>query len=387
MEFRSWYATCPRGAEEALAGELAALGAKGIRPGSGGVRFTGPRETALRGCLELRTALRVLEPVGEVDARDAAALYEGARALPWAQLIDPRQTFAVTATGTTPELQHTHFTALKLKDAIVDAVRDAAGTRPDVDPRSPDVLVVAHLAKGKCSISLDLAGDLLSNRGYRVKTVEAPLREALAATVVLLSGWDRRSALLDPLSGSGTLAIEAALLAADRAPNLDRKLASESWPRTSASDKLELQRIRAELRERAERQRREGIAPIFASDRDADAIEATKVNARAAGVADLIRVEQRDARELKPLGPAGQLVANPPYGERLEAGGRKQLKSFFHAFGAAVKQLPGHRAAILAGSEDFESAFGLRPRKRVELWNGPLKSLLYMYEVPAAPMR
>lgn len=386
MEFRSWFATCPRGVEQALAGELAALGAKGIRPGSGGVRFTGPRETALRACLELRTALRVLEPVGEVAAIDAASLYEGARTLPWPELIGPRQTFAVTATGTTPELQHTHFTALKLKDAIVDAVRDATGTRPDVDPRSPDIWVVAHLARGKCSISLDLAGDLLSNRGYRIETVEAPLRESLAATVLLLSGWDRAAPLLDPLCGSGTLAIEAALLAAERAPNLERKLACESWPRFSAAIP-ELQQIRAELRERALRKKREGVAPIFASDRDAAAVAATKVNARAAGVADLIRVEQRDARELKPLHPPGQMVANPPYGERLEAGGRKQLKSFFHALGDAVKRMRGHRAAILAGSEDFESAFGLRPKKRHELWNGPLQSVLYLYEVPAAAIR
>src|SRR6266404_1453445 len=153
--FRSWYATCPRGAEEALEAELQDLGAKGVRPGHGGVRFTGEREIALRGCLDLRTALRM-----------------------------------------------------------------RAGFRPDVDPRSPDVLIVAHLADGKCSVSLDLAGDLLSNRGYRVRTVEAPLREALAAAVVLYSGWEGTTPLRDPLCGSGTLAIEAALFASKRAPNL-----------------------------------------------------------------------------------------------------------------------------------------------------------------------
>src|SRR3954465_2028954 len=234
--FRSWYATCPRGAEEALESELRSLGAKGVRPGQGGVRFTGERETALRGCLELRTALRVLEPIGEFPAADAEQLYEGAAKLPWQELIASRQTFAVAATGRAPGLTHTHFVELKIKDAVVDSLRARTGARPDVDPRAPDVLVVAHLAGGTCTLSLDLAGDLLSNRGYRVRTVEAPLRESLAAAVVLLSGWNGRVPAHDPVCGSGTLAIEAALFAAARAPNERRTLACERWPRTAAQD-------------------------------------------------------------------------------------------------------------------------------------------------------
>src|SRR4051794_28723773 len=140
MEFRSWFATCPRGAEQALAAELAAAGAKGIRPSSGGVRFTGRRETALRACLTLRTALRLLEPLGDFECPNADALYAGVRALPWPDRIEVSQTFAVTATGVTPELAHTHFTALKIKDAIVDAIRDAKGERPSIDTDRPDVL-------------------------------------------------------------------------------------------------------------------------------------------------------------------------------------------------------------------------------------------------------
>src|ERR1700704_4353877 len=218
--FRSWYATCPRGAEPALEGELRGIGAKGIRSGVGGARFTGEREVALRACLDLRTALRVLEPVGEFAAVNADELYEGARKLPWTELISKGRTFAISASGRAPGLTHTHFVEQRIKDAVVDALREKAGFRPDVDPRSPDVLVVAHLADGKCSVSLDLAGDLLSNRGYRVRTVEAPLREALAAAVVLYSGWEGTTPLRDPLCGSGTLAIEAALFASKRAPNL-----------------------------------------------------------------------------------------------------------------------------------------------------------------------
>jgi len=220
--FRSWYATCPRGAEAALEGELRGIGAKGIRPGHGGVRFTGEREVALRGCLDLRTALRVLEPLAEFPAVTADELYAGARKIPWQELIARGQTLAVAAGGRAEGLSHTHFVEQKLKDAAVDTVRERAGYRPDVDPRSPDVLIVAHLAEGNCNVSLDLAGDLLSNRGYRVRTVEAPLREALAAAVVLYSGWEGKTPVCDPLCGSGTLAIEAASFAARRAPNLRR---------------------------------------------------------------------------------------------------------------------------------------------------------------------
>lgn len=371
--FRSWYATCPRGAEEALAGELHGLGAKGIRPGVGGVRFTGEREVALRGCLELRTALRLLEPVGEFPAQTADELYAGARGLPWHELIGTGQTLAVSASGRSEGLTHTHFVELKIKDAAVDAIRDRGGLRPDVDPRAPDVLVIAHLAKGVCSVSLDLAGDLLSNRGYRVRTVEAPLRESLAAAVVLYSGWDGATPLHDPVCGSGTLAIEAALFASRRAPNAQRTLACEKWPRTSAEDAPILRRLREELAERT------APAPVIrASDRDEDAVEATRRNARAAGVS--LEISRADAREMAPLGPTGQLLLNVPYGERLEAGGRKQLKTFYHQLGAALRRLEGHRATIVSGSDDFESAFGVRPHGPTrELWNGPLRCRLYSY--------
>jgi len=373
--FRSWYATCPRGAEEALEGELRSVGAKGIRAGRGVVRFTGERDIALRGCLELRTALRVLEPVGEFGATDAEQLYAGALQLPWPDLVARGQTIAVAASGRAAGLTHTHFVEQKLKDAVVDALRERAGFRPDVDPKAPGVLIVAHLANGACTLSLDLAGDLLSNRGYRVRTVEAPLREGLAAAVVLYSGWNGATPLRDPVCGSGTLAIEAALFSARRAPNAQRRLACERWPRTSADDAPVLTRLRAELAAREVEP-----APIFASDRDPEAVDATRANARAARVP--IHVSVEDAREIGPLDPPGQLLLNVPYGERLEAGGRKPLKTFYHQLGASLRRLRGHRAAVLSGSEDFESAFGVRPRgPRRTLWNGPLRCTLYRYEL------
>jgi 23S rRNA (guanine2445-N2)-methyltransferase / 23S rRNA (guanine2069-N7)-methyltransferase len=367
--FRSWYATCPRGAEDALEIELHALGAKGVRPGQGGVRFTGEREVALRACLALRTALRVLEPLSEFPAANAEQLYAGAAQAPWADLVARGNTIAVAASGKSEALNNSHFVEQRIKDAVVDTLRSAKGFRPDVDPRAPDVLVVAHLAQDQCSLSLDLAGELLSNRGYRVRTVEAPLREALAAAVVLYSGWEGTTPLADPVCGSGTIAIEAALFASRRAPGLKRRLACERNP----DDALVLVRLREELSAREVKP-----PPIFASDRDADAVEATRANARAAGVQ--LQIAQEDVRRIQPLSPPGHLVMNVPYGERLEAGGRKQLKTFYHQLGDALRGLQGHEAAILSGSEDFETAFGVRPRgpKRV-LWNGPLRCTLYRY--------
>lgn len=371
--FRSWYATCPRGAEPALEVELHALGAKGVRPGQGGVRFTGPRAVALRACLDLRTALRVLEPIGEFTANTADELYAGAAKLPWTEFIVEGQTLAVNATGRAEGLTNTHFVEQRIKDAVVDVLRDKKGFRPSVDTRAPDVLIVAHLYDGACSLSLDLSGELLSNRGYRVRTVEAPLREALAAAVVIYSGWDGTTPLADPVCGSGTLAIEAALFASRRAPNGERRLACERWPRTASDDARTLAPLREELAARVIQP-----PPIFASDRDADAVEATRANARAAKVS--LQIAQADARELAALDPPGQLLLNVPYGDRLEAGGRKQLKTFYHQLGAALRELRGHHAAILSGSEDFESAFGVRPRgPRRVVWNGPLRCTLLNY--------
>jgi putative N6-adenine-specific DNA methylase len=240
--------------------------------------------------------------------------------------------------------------------------------------RSPDVLAVVHLGEGRCSVSVDLAGELLSNRGYRVRTVEAPLREALAAAIVLSSGWDGTTPVHDPLCGSGTVAIEAALVALRRAPNLRRPLSCERWPRTR-QDRPVIARLREEL---ATLELRGEVPPILASDRDPEAVAAASANARAAGVP--VRVFEKDARAIAPLSPSGHVIANVPYGERLTAGSRKQLKSFYHSLGEALGALPGHRLALLSASEDFESAFGLRPKSRTAFWNGPLRCALYRYD-------
>jgi putative N6-adenine-specific DNA methylase len=380
VTFRSWYATCPRGAEPALCEELAELGAKGIRPSPGLVRFTGPREVALRACLGARCALRILEPIADYACDGPEALYAGARELPWHEWLEPGQTAAVSATGQAPGLTHTGFVGQRIKDAFCDYLRDRRGTRPDIDTRSPDVCVVAHLGRERCSLSLDLAGAMLSDRGYRVATVEAPLREALAAAVVRLSGWDRETPLADPVCGSGTLPIEAALRALGAPLTRPEQLACERWPRTSAEDRPLVARIRAEMQEQARARAERGLPAIAASDKDPAAVEATRRNVQAAGLEQHISVTQADARQLLPLGEAGQLLLNVPYGERLQAGGHKGLKSFYHSLGQALRKLSGHRASVLVGSDEFESAFGVRAEASpAELWNGPLRCRLYRY--------
>jgi putative N6-adenine-specific DNA methylase len=192
--------------------------------------------------------------------------------------------------------------------------------------------------------------------------------------VVLLSGWDGTTPFHDPLCGSGTIAIEAALFALRRAPNLRRPLSCERWPRTK-EDRQTIARLREEL---SAREIGDGIPPILASDRDPEAVAAAAANARAASVP--VRIFESDARAIAPLVPPGHVVANVPYGERLTAGSRKQLKSFYHSLGEALAALREHRLSLLSASEDFESAFGLRPRSRTTVWNGPLRCALYRYQ-------
>lgn len=370
---RSLFATASAGTEDLLAAELQALGIYGIRPGHGGVRFAGGLEAGLRACLWSRVAMRVLLPLSSFPAADEKQLYEGARAVRWTDYLTIRTTFAVDATGTTPELRHTHFTGLRIKDAIVDTFRDATGARPDVDARDPAVRVVAHLSRGRCDLSLDLAGDALFKRGYRQVPTKASLKETLAAAVLLAAGYDGSRSLIDPMCGSGTIALEAALLAHRRAPGLGRTFAVERWPTYDAT----MQKLLRDLREEARAGERREAPPILARDRDPEAVAATRENVARLGLP--VRVEEGDARELTPLEPNGWVVANPPYGERL-APGRKNLKTFFWQLGQAWRRLPGHHLAVLAGGPEFESAFGLRPVSRRKLWNGPIECELLNYE-------
>ena len=371
-------ATAALGTEDLCAAELRALGLPSVRVLKGAVEFKGTLLEGLKACLALRTAMRVLLPLAQVAAPDADGLYAGLTALPWQDHLSLRSTFAIDVTGESEGLTHSLFVAQRAKDAIVDALRARLGGRPSVDRAQPDVRVVLHLHRDRADVSLDLAGDSLHRRGYRRARHAAQLKETLAASVLLAAGYTGERPLCDPMCGSGTLAIEAALISQNRAPNLERHFGCERWPSFTDSQRDSLALLRAELRAAVRPQ----AAPIVASDWDPEAVEATRSNARAAGVR--VEVREADAREIEPLVPPGLVVANPPYGGRIGGGGgKKQLKSFYHALGERWKTLAGHEIAVLSGAPEFESAFGMRPRSRRALFNGPLRCELLVYRVPA----
>jgi 23S rRNA (guanine2445-N2)-methyltransferase / 23S rRNA (guanine2069-N7)-methyltransferase len=369
-------ATAAKGTEDLCAAELRALKFHGVHEQRGAVAFRATLLEGLAACLQLRTALRVLFPLGRVPAPNADGLYESLRKLDWTEHLSLTRTFAIEVSGQSEGLTHALYVAQRAKDAIADTFRERLGGRPSVDTAKPDVRIVLHLHRGEADVSLDLAGESLHRRGYRRAPNPASLKETLAAALLLASGYDGERPLLDPMCGAGTLAIEGALIAEHRAPNVDRALGAERWPSFTPDLAKALSEIRAALRARVRR----APAPILASDRDPEAVAAARANARGARVQ--VQVSEADAREIAPLSPPGLVLCNPPYGGRVGGGGgKKQLKSFYHALGEHFRGFHGHTVGFLAGAAEFESAFGLRPRSRRKLFNGPLPCELLLYEI------
>jgi 23S rRNA (guanine2445-N2)-methyltransferase / 23S rRNA (guanine2069-N7)-methyltransferase len=375
------FATAARGTEALLADELAELGAVHLRRGVGGVRFQANLLEALRVCLWTRLAMRVLWPIGEGEAEGAEGLYAVAEAVRWEDYLTPSTTFAVEASLTNSEHAHSGFVALKLKDAIVDRMRTRAGQRPDVDTRTPDVRVVAHLSGRWLQLSLDLAGEPLNRRGYRLRQTTAPLKETLAAAMVRAARFTGEEPVLDPMCGSGTLLIEAAWVAARRAPALGRRFAVEGWPGLGPTARPLL----AELRAEAQSAQRPVPVPLWGFDRDEEALGAARANVRAAGLTGAIQLQAGDATRglALPAEASGLLLTNPPYGDRLGAGGQKGMKAFYFQLGERFDALARFRAAILAGNPAFESAFHHQPSERLALFNGPIPCTLLCYPAPA----
>jgi putative N6-adenine-specific DNA methylase len=371
------FATTTRGTEDLLAAELTELGAVKIRQDRGGVRFAANLNEALRICLWTRIAMRVLYPLGDFVAEGAEGLYEAAASVPWEEHLTSESTFMVEATLRESEHNHSGFVGLKIKDAIADRLRTKLGARPDVDTHRPVFRVVAHLAKAKLSLSLDLCGEPLNRRGYRVTPIVTPLKETLAAAILRAASYTGDEPLLDPMCGSGTFAIEAGLIARRRAPGLTRAFAVERWPHMGA----EAARTLADLRREARAGERPAPCPIHGLDRQEEAAAAAVENVAAAGLADDVRIVQADATKPLPIptSPPGLLVTNPPYGDRLKAGGQQGMKTFYFQLGESFRDLDGWRMVVLAGNAAFESAFHRRPSARRELWNGPIACQLLSY--------
>jgi putative N6-adenine-specific DNA methylase len=375
MGDRDFFATTTRGLEGVLAAELNRLSFSGVKPEHGGVAFTGSMIDGYRACLWLRTANRVLLPLRSFPCPSQETLYEGVYSLPWEEHLTPKMTLAVDANVRDSALTHSRFAALKTKDAIVDRLRNRCGARPDVEPKHPDLRINLHLARNQCTVSLDLAGTGMHRRGYRRDPTVAPLKETLAAGLVALSEWDRHSHFVDPMCGSGSLPLEAALLASDTAPGL---IAPDfgfcRWPDFDAV-------AWQQLLEDAELRRRQLQANlVFGSDRERRAVELARRNAQSAGIGSAIRWSQHDFASLDPPAGRGTLICNPPYGERL--GDEEQLAAFYRKIGDTLKQhWKGWTAWVFTGNLPLAKRIGLKPSRRIVLYNGPIECRLLKFEL------
>ncbi len=385
-----FFARCASGFERVLADELRELGAHRVRPLKGGVAFFGALEQGYRACLWSRVATRIQLVLGRVTATDADALYEALSAMAWEQQIAAGATLAVDAHGTNAQLRNTKFTALKVKDAVCDRMRTACGARPSIDAHDPDFSLNVALHEQKATIYLNLSGVSLHRRGYRQEGVqtEAPLKETLAAGILLLAGWPALAAqggvLVDPMCGSGTFAIEGAWMAAGVAPGLLRtKWGFEAW---TGHDAALWERLRHEAEVRAET--RACSATILAGDVDRRALEIARANAERAGVGGLISFARADAarvgerlRGLQQL--PGLMVANPPYGQRLLSA--TELPQVRAALAQATESLPaGWQVALVTPDTGIDTALGQAPHLTLPCYNGPLRAWVRLYEAGSA---
>jgi 23S rRNA (guanine2445-N2)-methyltransferase / 23S rRNA (guanine2069-N7)-methyltransferase len=385
-------ASAPRGFGDLLAQELAACGALEARERSGDVAFSGPLEVAYRACLWSRIANRVFLEVAQFEAADADAFLAGITRLDWAAHIAPGATLACDFTGRHPAITHTHFGALKLKDGIVDSLRAARGERPDIALERPDVRVHAHAHGARVTVSLDLSGESLHRRGYRGAAGEAPLKENVAAGVLMRTQWPQLAAqgaeFLDPLCGSGTFCIEAALMAADRAPGLQREyFGFLGWRGHDAQ-------LWSQLREEAQRRAAAGTSTtvtIRGQDRDAAALRAARDNAQRAGVERWVSFQAGELADAAPLpqrpeGRPGLLCTNPPYGVRLENDDGARL--VHRELGTVLRErFQGWNAAVLTGAPELGRELGLRAHRTHAVWNGGIECRLLRIKVEADSTR
>ncbi len=381
VEVLHFVASCPRGFGDLLAAELRALGAADVRERAVGVEFSGPLSVAYRACLESRVASRVFLVVAQCEARTDAEFYDGVRAVDWRAHVDPARTLACDFTGKHPAITHTRFGALRLKDAICDQLREVTGRRPDISPERPAVRVHAHANGPRITVSIDLSGEGLHRRGYRTEAGEAPLRENLAAGVLLRAGWPEKAKtaveFLDPMCGSGTLAIEAAMIAANVAPGARRHyFGFFGW---SGHDRAAWDAVKRDAlaRELKPTLRIRGI------DADRRVIEVARENAARAGLGELIRFESGRFEDARPSGEGpGFLATNPPYGVRLED--REGARALMRQLGEVLRaHFGGWDAAILAGSPDAGLELKLRAERVHTVWNGALECRLLRLHVSA----
>jgi putative N6-adenine-specific DNA methylase len=380
LKLQAFFASCPRGLETPLAEELQRLGAGRCSPVAGGVAFEGGLETCYRANLESRLATRVLMQLGRSPYRDEQDVYDAALALPWPDWFGEKQSIRVDVNAIRSPLKSLDFATLRIKDAVCDRFRSARGRRPDVDTRSPGVRIQGFLDKDAATFYLDTSGDVLNRRGYRKDAGDAPLKENLAAGILRLTGWDGTEPLLDPMCGSGTLVIEAAMMALAIPPGHARGFGFE---RLSNFDAAGWKAVRGAALARAAKPRK---LPIYARDRYGDELKKARANLEAAGLADCVELKQADVLDTGAPAPAGVLVANPPYGERI--GEDAGLAEFYPKLGDTLKKFyAGWRCYLFSADTRLPKLMRLQATRRTPLYNGPLDCRLYEYRIVAGGMR
>jgi len=381
---RYWIATAPVGAASVLAEELAQFGAEDIRERSHDVKFQGTLEVGYRACLWSRTATRVYLSLGSIDATSSKSVYEAVKRIDWREHLAPGATLACDCSGGNESIRHTIYGSQLLKDAVCDNLRESTGERPNIQPERPDVLLHLHVEGPTALVSLDFSGESLHRRGYRSEGGRAPLKENVAAAVLLRAGWLQIAAaggmLLDPMCGSGTFLTEGALIAADAAPAIDREYFG--FLKWHGHDAALWARLRGEAL--ARRSARVARRCILGSDIDSEAVRMASANAAHAGVADWLHVEKRALGEVpRPRGETGLIVANPPYGERI--GAESGLPELYSELGAVLRdRFQGWQAAILTGNPPLARNLGIYAKRSHRVFNGAIECRLLRFDLNAA---
>lgn len=370
-----YFATVARGLETLLVQELEQLGACNVEPGFCGASFQGDRALLYRVNLWARLPFRILWQLKTFACHDAEDLYRGVQTLDWSAYLSPELSLAVDATGKNERLNHTHFTALQVKNAVVDQQQAQFGERSSVDIQDPDIRLNIHIDHDCCTVSLDSSGNSLHRRGYRPAVGAAPLKESLAAALIQLSDWQPEQMFYDPLCGSGTLPIEASLKALNIAPGLFRdRFGFETWPDFDQS-------LLETLIQEAETCQKEALpAAIWGSDRNETVIEQAISNAAKCGVQDHIWFSELELSDAVAPGDSGVVICNPPYGERL--GRDTDLGAFYKLLGDVLKQrFKGWTAYVLSGNKELSQSIGLKSAQRIPVYNGTLPCQLMKYEL------
>lgn len=361
-----------QGLEEVLAKELTELGASDIEIGRRMVSFTGDKEMMYKANFCVRTAIRILKPIKHFEARTADEVYEAVKAIPWEDYMDARKTFAVDATVFSSEFRHSKFVAYRVKDAIADYFRERTDERPSVRINHPDLSLNIHIAETQCTLSLDSSGESLHRRGYRQEAVEAPLNEVLAAGMILMSGWKGECDLIDPMCGSGTIPIEAALIARNIAPGVFRKeYAFEKW---NDFDQNLFDAIYND-----DSQEREFTHKIYGYDNNPKANAIATNNVKAAGLSKEITLKIQPFQQFEQPKEKSIIITNPPYGERIST---DDLLGLHAMIGERLKHaFTGNDAWILSYREECFDQIGLKPSIRIPLFNGALECEYRKYEL------